>query len=242
MQCSICNQVFEKQYSLNRHKKNIHKSNEINIPSYKKDAYLQKCLDGCELSFRTVSDVRSHLSEFYQRAHIAESLEFPSDADFENWLSDISERENVHYVGQNSNLNNKSLKCYICNRGGKYAPKTESEERQRSLKGQGSCKIGASCTNQIIVKKTDGKGKVTYYKEHYGHIIELQHIPISKKDRNMLAAQLFSGIHNKKVLGNIRDNIGSTLKRVDLLDRKYLQNIKNSFGLKQDEGKLHRED
>nr|CAH7725067.1 unnamed protein product [Callosobruchus chinensis] len=164
---------------------------------------------------------------------------------FENWLSDLSERENVHYVKQNSNSNNKSLKYYICNRGGKFVPETESEERQRSLKSQGSCKIGASCTNQMIIKKTDGKCKVTYYKEYYGHPIELQHIPIPKKNRNMLAAhcaQLSSGVHNKKVLGNIRDNIGNKLKRIDLLDRKDLQNIKNSYNLKQDEGKLHKED
>nr|CAH7737448.1 unnamed protein product [Callosobruchus chinensis] len=226
VKCSICNQVFAKQFSLNRHKRNIHKQNEINIPSYEKDSYLHKCLEGCELSFRTISDLRSHLSEFHQRAHIAESLEFPSDADFENWLSDLSERENVHYVKQNR----------------KFVPETESEERQRSLKSQGSCKIGASCTNQIIIKKTDGKCKVTYYKEHYGHPIELQHIPISKKNRNMLAAQLSSGVQNKKVLGNIRDNIGNKLKRIDLLDRKDLQNIKNSYNLKQDEGKLHKED
>nr|CAH7758959.1 unnamed protein product [Callosobruchus chinensis] len=132
--------------------------------------------------------------------------------------------------------------CEICNVPGKFVPETESEERQRSLKSQGSCKIGASCTNQIIIKKTDGKCKVTYYKEHDGHPIELQHIPISKKNRNMLAAQLSSGVHNKKVLGNIRDNIGNKLKRIDLLDRKDLQNIKNSYNLKQDEGKLHKED
>lgn len=72
------------------------------------------------------------------------------------------------------------------------------ENRQRSVKSQGSCKLNYTCTSQIVVKKTDEKRNVVYYKTHYGHEKDIRHLRISKKDRTAIAEQLANGVPMKR--------------------------------------------
>jgi len=70
---------------------------------------------------------------------------------------------------------------------------------------------------------------VTFYKYHYGHQeSELQHIslPISKKHE--IAAKLSQGVTMERILDDFRGNIGSNLKREDLITRADLHNIKQN--------------
>lgn len=77
---------------------------------------------------------------------------------------------------------------------GRYALK-ENVFRKRASKCQGSCKIGFMCTSEIIITtRTDGRYDVIYYKTHYGHELEIQHIHIPKQERSKIAAKLASGI------------------------------------------------
>lgn len=66
------------------------------------------------------------------------------------------------------------------------------DERVRALKSQGSCKMPFSCTSQVVVTRniTSDKCSVSYYKSHYGHGKEIQHLSLSKFDRQSIASKL----------------------------------------------------
>lgn len=71
-------------------------------------------------------------------------------------------------------------------------------DRKRKLKTQGSCKINMSCTSQIILEKTSEGYFVIFYRNHYGHSTEIQHLTLLEEDRNELASKLSSGTSLKK--------------------------------------------
>jgi len=89
------------------------------------------------------------------------------------------------------------------------------------IKTQGSKKINQNCTSHIILFESfEGKCEVTFYKEHYGHKeIELQHIKIPDIKKHEIAAKLSQGVTFKRVLDDVRENIGNSLKREDLITR-----------------------
>lgn len=72
--------------------------------------------------------------------------------------------------------------------------------RKRKLKSQGSCKINGSCTSAIITNQNLMLGtlSVIYYKTHYAHEIEVQHIRITRDDHAAIAAKLISGVTIKR--------------------------------------------
>lgn len=81
---------------------------------------------------------------------------------------------------------------YYCNRTGR-SKILAAAKRKRALKGQGSCKINASCTSALIVKNISQSVKVTYFKNHYGHEKKMAYISLSVNDKNKIAHQLMQG-------------------------------------------------
>ncbi|KAJ8943228.1 hypothetical protein NQ314_009801 [Rhamnusium bicolor] len=67
-----------------------------------------------------------------------------------------------------------------------------SSKRMRKI--QGSNKINYACTSQIRVIVNKNKCTAFYYKTHYGHNIDLQHLHIPKDERSIIAAKLSSGV------------------------------------------------
>ena len=89
--------------------------------------------------------------------------------------------------------------------------------------------------NIVLFESFEGKCEVTFYKEHYGHKeIELQHIKIPDIKKHEIAAKLSQGVTFKRILDDVRENIGNSLKREDLITRSDLHNIKqkNNLNLK----------
>lgn len=74
VKCLICNKVFTQQNNLNRHYKNVHKSE--NSVSYNFNVFQNKCLDGCNCSFKTLKELRVHLENVHNLDMNKENLEF----------------------------------------------------------------------------------------------------------------------------------------------------------------------
>ncbi|RZC42969.1 MULE domain containing protein, partial [Asbolus verrucosus] len=99
-------------------------------------------------------------------------------------------------------------------------------------------KLNRGCTSQIIVNKSyDGTYSINYYKTHYGHEIGLEHVKLSKHDRGAIASKLLLGLPISTVLHSVKNPTGS-LKRINLLARKDVFNIRKSFNIDLRDGKL----
>ncbi|KAJ8929623.1 hypothetical protein NQ314_017665 [Rhamnusium bicolor] len=70
--------------------------------------------------------------------------------------------------------------------------KGENKVANKKLpKSQGSCKLNKSCISYIKLVKENGKEIVAVWqKKHYGHENEIQHIRLSRADRNAVASKL----------------------------------------------------
>ncbi|XP_023014847.2 uncharacterized protein [Leptinotarsa decemlineata] len=134
----------------------------------------------------------------------------------------------------------KGILYYNCNRSGKYQIK--GQERKRAIKSQGSCKVGHMCTSQIIVVKNGNDiYQVTYYSTHYGHDTEVQHVRMTKDEREKIASKLAEGVTNSKILDSSRSQFHeNSLTRLNLLTRNDINNIKYSFKINTQKTIPHR--
>lgn len=60
--CFKCDKIFSNQSSLNRHQKEVHKTDASIGFGYDFFAGNFKCLEGCHISFKRNDDLRSHLT------------------------------------------------------------------------------------------------------------------------------------------------------------------------------------
>ncbi|KAL5245994.1 hypothetical protein ACI65C_013402 [Semiaphis heraclei] len=78
--------------------------------------------------------------------------------------------------------------------------------------------------------------------EHYGHEEnELQHIGLPVIKKHEVAAKLSQGVTIGRILDDFRDNIGSNLKREDLITRADLHNIKHKYNINIQHGQFHKD-
>ena len=118
---------------------------------------------------------------------------------------------------------------YYCNRSGQYTPKGEGK---RNLKIQGTSKIGYNCTAHIKATENTESGDITVeYCDSHSHPIQLGHIPIPEDARMLIARKLGEGVTIDKILDDIRDNVGSAIKRQHLINRQDINNIKRQFNI-----------
>ena len=97
----------------------------------------------------------------------------------------------------------------------------------------GSCKIERNCTATMTVTIFPDKSvKADAILTHYGHQKELQHIRISKRKRQEVAAKLKQGVSKDKILDDVRERVSRNLGRHHLMARKDLANIERPFGLR----------
>ncbi|CAG9772283.1 unnamed protein product [Ceutorhynchus assimilis] len=190
--CLICFKVFSTQSSVNRHLKNVHKQEKNNIISYPYDHFNSKCLEeNCGTSFRFISELRCHLETVHNKTMNKENIFFASEEEFNPWFHQICDNNNLEYVRHKQK--DQPITYFNCNRSGTY--KSNIEIRKRAIKSQGSCKIGHKCTSQnILNQNSTGQYCAQYYKTHYGHTIEVQHIHLSKETRINIATKLASGV------------------------------------------------
>ena len=101
--------------------------------------------------------------------------------------------------------------------------------------------MGRACTSTIkVVYTPDGKCHVEMCHTHYGHDVQIQHIKLSKRQRESIAAKIQQGVSFDRILDDIRDNVTGSLQRLHILEKKDLRNIAISFNL--DDVKRHDDD
>ena len=82
---------------------------------------------------------------------------------------------------------------YYCNRSGYFNSKGKGK---RKLKTQGRNKLNTYCTATITTKKDDNTGIITAIicHSHYGHELQLGHVPLDTTSRLQIASQLTEGV------------------------------------------------
>lgn len=129
---------------------------------------------------------------------------------------------------------------FECNRTGKKHI-VEENMRKRKSRQKGTTKLDRGCTSQIIANKThNGTYNVSYFKTHYGHNLALSHLKLSKKDRGAIASKLLLGVPVNSVLNSAQTTGASegTLKRINLLQRKDVFNVKRALNISLQDGKV----
>lgn len=97
----------------------------------------------------------------------------------------------------------------------------------------GSCKIDRNCTASMTVTILADKSlKVNAILTHYGQEKELQHLRITKRKRQEVAAKLKQGVSREKILDEVRDSVSGNLGRYHLIAQKDLANIERAYGLR----------
>lgn len=230
--CHMCNKTFGKQFTLNRHLKNVHKKSS-NV------SYNCVCMEGttahpCDFTTRLRSVLREHLRTIHGIILSEEIIELDNERAFNEWKSEYEQRTLCNYrVNSSQKLKNKlghKVKYYQCGRSGTY--KVHSN-RRRSLKCSGTIKINSNCISALKVETLeDNKIRVNIYPNHYGHEIELEHVGLSSAERKSIAARLRSGVSVDKILDSIRDDVGyDNVKRQHLVDRQEIRNINRAFAI-----------
>ena len=97
----------------------------------------------------------------------------------------------------------------------------------------GTRKISNNCTSTIKrIGDKDGSITAEIVETHYGHNLELQHVPIPDDKKEEIAAKLQQGISNERIIDDIRNSCNDEgIKRHHLLEKKDLRNISSCFGI-----------
>ena len=85
----------------------------------------------------------------------------------------------------------------------------------------GLCKLAATCTAHMAVAVDASSNTVTvsFCRYHTGHSLDLGHLRLSNAARLVVASMLQQGVTISKIMDTMRDRVGNTLQRDNLLCR-----------------------
>ncbi|XP_069676181.1 uncharacterized protein [Periplaneta americana] len=96
----------------------------------------------------------------------------------------------------------------------------------------GTNKIDAACPSTMEVFIRDGTYYVKFFPIHVGHDAEIERMPLDVNERATLAGRLAEGVPLQQVLDDVKDSVApEDIKRIHLLKRKDLWNIKRDFNI-----------
>ncbi|KAK3866287.1 hypothetical protein Pcinc_028167 [Petrolisthes cinctipes] len=108
----------------------------------------------------------------------------------------------------------------------------KTQEKKRTEKSQGTCKLGLYCTSSMEVVKADGRIRVTFYTDHHDHELgfpNLVHMVLPKSEKDRIAGMIMQGIEHHKILERVRETSGRN--RTSILEKKDIENIIAAYGL-----------
>lgn len=224
--CDTCGKKFMYQSSLKFHKR----SHEEEKPPSKQITNNQRC-PLCDFTADKTSVIR-HFEEVHDITIVKETISFDTTEQFQIWKNDFEKESKTRFVKKNSksSANNKNI-SFICHRSGKYISESKGF---RHLKTQGTNKIGALCPANIKlqINKSNGTCKAFIIKTHVGHSCEIGHLSLTPTERKQLAIQIASKVPFDDILDEVRDSLtDANLQRINLLTKKDLYNIEQSFNL-----------
>ena len=158
---------------------------------------------------------------------------------FDQWKSKFEEETHTSFImatGKKVLSGNRTITYYYCNRSGYFM------HNIRALKSQGTSKIDSYCTAAIVLTESDVSTQLQakICSTHHGHSISLGYLRLQRNNRFQITSKLSQGVTFERILDDIRESIGDTVKMIHLTTRKDIQNIDRSFGLR--EAKKHQDD
>jgi hypothetical protein len=184
------------------------------------------------LSLRTLIQ---HIKASHNKTIHDQQHEFENFTAFMHWKQEEEYRTNSFYVQHRAPCTSTEAKVwyFYCNRSGKYQSKGDG---QRTLKTQGSSKLGMFCSAhmRVMQKLSSEKVSVEYCCTHYNHEPDkdIAHLRMPEQLRLSIAAKLTQGVTFEKILDDIRDSVGAKgLQREHLTSRQDMRNIMRQYNI-----------
>ena len=108
-------------------------------------------------------------------------------AEFLEWKSIVEKETNASYSSKKIRTNGTEYHYFSCSWSGYYHPRGIGK---RSLKHQGSKKIGGACPSHLTVTEDDDLITVEFIKTHVGHQCDIKHITLSRDTRDRVLSKL----------------------------------------------------
>ena len=183
----------------------------------------------------SINNLIKHLEDDHKENIHKDQLDFNTYDDFLSWKKDEESRTNTCYVQKCASHTCDDIQVWYlyCNRSGVYCTKSDGK---RSLKAQGSSKLGEFCIAHMKVQKNTLTNKVTvqYVNTHHNHNpdADIQHLRIPEDLKQSIAAKLMQGVSMTKILDDIRDSVGENgLQREHLTTRQDIRNISTQYNI-----------
>ncbi|GFR02429.1 MULE domain-containing protein [Trichonephila clavata] len=189
----------------------------------------------CDLVFTRPFCLKRHLKNVHvqQQWDLNGGIlkEFNTFCEFVTWKEEEENKTMSKYVRQRGSKTLKNgdiVMSFHCCRSGTYKPKGKG---LKSLKSQGSAKIGISCPAIIKVRQSTENVVVQYFPKHKNHENQLEHLRLSESDRTTIAGRLKEGVSEKKILQDMKEEITVDSGRKMLIKKKDIHNIKRDFNI-----------
>lgn len=239
--CSNCVRTFATEAALNIHHTKIHNRLHtplLNLRPIKRKPKTKPVFRNrkvlcvlCENEFEKPA-IRKH---FYQNHDLLlehEEITFIDHESFTIWKEEEERSTKSKFVKQSGTKlrhDGSVITVYKCHRDGYYRCRGKN---LRKLKTNGSNKINGHCPAIIKAIEFDNKIVVKYVKTHMGHSMDLSKLPLTKREREMLAQELKSKNSMEDVLEDVRNSlVNEDVQRLHLLTKKDLFNIAGEFRL-----------
>lgn len=215
MLCEKCSKVFRTSHYLNRH-----------LQSCSNKYSRKKCFVCGVCGLETV-----YLENHYRTQHNIrvekEYYEFKSKDIFLKWKDDIERTTVSRFVRHRGTIVDKQgiRRTYFnCHRGGFFEKRGKN---QRQFKATGSNKINGHCPAAITLKECEGKITAVYIKTHVGHGLDYKRIPLSKREKDIIAKKLANNVSVDEILTEVKDSISDdNVSRIHFINRKDIRNIR----------------
>ena len=145
-------------------------------------------------------------------------------AEFKEWKEGFETRPCSSFVQHSSpkQCTNYLTYYYYCNRTGRYDYKRKGV---RSLKLQGSSKLGYHCTAYMRVRQYKSGLVEAEVCDYHLHEKKLAHLPLNESTRKMIVAKLHEGVAISSMLDYIHDNVQVQIGHRELVNRQDIRNI-----------------
>ena len=181
----------------------------------------------------------NHLRECHNEKINTYSRNFATFKEFNEWkeLHQVESESSFVLHCSPKQRENYLIYYYYCNRTGQYNGKGK---QVRSLKQQGSSKLGYHCSAYMKVKEyVSGKVEAEIC-DHHIHEKLVAHLPLPESCRKMIAAKLNDGVSVSSILDFVRENVEGQMGRRELVNRQDITNISHQYNI---QGiKLHADD
>ncbi|KAJ8983629.1 hypothetical protein NQ317_004267 [Molorchus minor] len=160
-------------------------------------------------------------------------MKFQNFSAFESWKTELEKKNNSKFINTSgSHKTGKTKFLYFgCHRSGEFISKGT---KIRSLKIQGSNKIGGVCPASMSVKiENNSTVTISYIDTPVGHTNDLGHLTLTESERTAIARKIAAKIPFDTILDEVRESLteDGKLNRLHLLTKMDLHNIENSFKL-----------